>query len=79
MIHVTLPTLLLLGMIAGLTFLTTIWLYAVWKERRGENRARHDLISCRICGNIYENTDRRPVTACTQCGSLNEATKPKPI
>jgi hypothetical protein len=79
MIHVSLTTLLLLGMIVGLALLGCFWMYAVWKERRQEGRARQDLVSCRICGNVYENLSRSPMTACPQCGSLNEATKPKPI
>lgn len=79
MVHVSLTTLLMLGMIVGLVLLGIFWMYAVWKQRRLEGRARQDLISCRICGNIYENAARSPMTACPQCGSLNESTKPKPI
>ncbi len=79
MIQVSLTTLLLLGMVVGLLLLGGFWLYAVLKQRRIEGRARQDLVSCRICGNIYENTVRSPMTACPQCGSLNESTKPKPI
>jgi hypothetical protein len=79
MIQVTLTTLVLLGMAVGVALLGVIWLCAVWRERRGENRTRQDLVCCRICGHVYENADRRPVSACPQCGSLNEPTKPKPI
>lgn len=79
MIHVTLTTLLLLGMAVGVALLGGFWLVAVWIERRSENRAREDLVSCRICGNIYEDAEKKVVSACPQCGSLNEATKPKPI
>ena len=79
MIQVTLTTLVLLGMAVGVALLGFIWLVAVWRERRGENRTRQDLVCCRICGHVYENTDRRRVTACPQCGSLNEPTKPDPI
>ncbi len=79
MIHVTLTTLLLLGMAVGVALLGGFWLAAVWMERREENRTREDLVACRICGHIYENTGKKPMTACPQCGSLNEATKPKPI
>ena len=79
MIRVTLTTLVLLGMAVGVALLGGFWLVAVWIERRAENRARRDLVSCRICGHVYENTARRPLTACPQCGSLNEPTKPKPI
>ena len=62
-----------LGVLGG------IWLVAVWRERRGENKTRQDLVCCRICGHVYENAEKRPVSACPQCGSLNEPTKPKPI
>jgi hypothetical protein len=79
MIQVTLTTLVLLGMAAGVVLLGCIWLYAVWRERRSENRTRQDLVCCRICGHVYENVERRPVSACSQCGSLNEPTRPKPI
>ncbi|WP_038163329.1 hypothetical protein [Verrucomicrobium sp. BvORR106] len=79
MIHVSLTTLLLLGMAVGITFLGVIWLIAVWMERRDESRAREDLVLCRICGHIYENAEKKPITACPQCGSLNEARRPKPI
>ena len=79
MIQVTLSSLLLLGMAVGVALLGGFWVVAVWLERRTENRARQDLVSCRICGHVYENTDKRNVTACPRCGSLNEPTKPKPI
>lgn len=79
MIQVTLTTLVLLGMAVGVFLLGCIWLAAVWHERREERKIRQDLVGCRICGHVYENTDKRPVSACPQCGSLNEQTKPKPI
>ena len=79
MINVTLTTLVLLGMAAGVVLLGVIWLIAVLRERRGENLARQDLVGCRICGHVYENAERRPVSACPHCGSLNEPTKPSPI
>ena len=79
MIQVTLSSLLLLGMAVGVALLGGLWMVAVWLERRAESQARQDLVACRICGHVYENTDRRNVTACPRCGSLNEPTKPKPI
>ncbi len=79
MIQVTLTNLVLLGMVVGVVLLGSIWLVAVWRERRDESKVRKDLVGCRICGHVYENADRRPVSACPQCGSLNEQTKPKPI
>lgn len=79
MIQVTLTTLVLLGMAAGVALLGGIWLTAVWRERREENRTRQDLVCCRICGHVYENSEKRPVSACPQCGSLNEPTRPDPI
>jgi hypothetical protein len=79
MIQVTLTTLVLLGMAVGVVLLGIIWLIAVWRERRVENRARQDLVGCRICGHVYENAEKRPVSACPQCGSLNEPSKPSPI
>lgn len=79
MIQVTLSSLLLLGMAVGVALLGVFWVVAVWLERRAESRARQDLVSCRICGHVYENPERRDVTACPRCGSLNEPTKPKPI
>ena len=79
MIQVTLTTLVLLGMAIGVALLGGIWLSAVWRERREENRTRQDLVCCRICGHVYENAEKRPVSACTQCGSLNEPTRPSPI
>jgi len=79
MIHVSLTTLLLLGMALGIGLLGFIWLVAVWGERRKEGRAREDLVHCRICGHIYENGQRKSVTACPKCGSQNEAIRPKPI
>lgn len=79
MIHVTLTTLVLLGMAVGVALLGGFWMAAVWRERREENRARRDLVCCRICGHVYQTGEKRPVTACPQCGSLNERTKPKPI
>ena len=79
MIQVTLTTLILLGMAAGVVLLGVIWFFAVLKERRRENRGRQDLVGCRICGHVYENAERRRVSACPQCGSLNEPTKPSPI
>jgi hypothetical protein len=79
MIQVTLTTLVLLGMAAGVVLLGVIWLMAVLRDRWGEKRIRQDLVGCRICGNVYENAERRPVSACPQCGSLNEPTKPSPI
>lgn len=79
MIPVSLTTLLLAGMCVGVALLGVFWIAAVWKERRTENRARADLVHCRICGFIYENGENKTVSACPQCGSLNEPTKPKPI
>jgi len=79
MIHVSLTTLLLLGMVVGIALLGVIWLMAVFSERRHEGRIREDLVHCRICGHIYENAKRKHVTACPRCGSQNEATRPKPI
>ncbi|HSJ03785.1 MAG: hypothetical protein ACAI34_25590 [Verrucomicrobium sp.] len=79
MIHVSLTTLLLLGMAAGITLLGVFWLIAVCVERRQESRLREDLVLCRICGHIYENGEKKPVTACPKCGSLNEARRPSPI
>lgn len=79
MIQVTLTSLVLLGMAAGVVLLGFIWLVAVWRERRDESKVRRDLVCCRICGHVYENAEKRPVSACPQCGSLNEPTKPKPI
>jgi hypothetical protein len=79
MIQVTLTTLVLLGMAIGVVLLGGIWLAAVWRERREENRTRQDLVCCRICGHVYEHTEKRPVSACPQCGSLNEPTRPDPI
>lgn len=79
MIHVSLTSLLLLGMIVGVALLVGIWFVAVWRQRHFERRAREDLVACRICGNIYENAQKQNLTACPKCGSLNEALKPKPI
>lgn len=79
MIPVTLTTLLLTGMCVGVALLGVFWIIAVLGERRVENRARADLVHCRICGHIYENGENKTVSACPQCGSLNEPTKPKPI
>ena len=79
MIEVSLSNLLILGMVIGLAMLGLIWLMAVTRQRRFERRAREDLVSCRICGNIYENVQKQNLTACPRCGSLNEALKPKPI
>jgi hypothetical protein len=79
MIQVSLTNLVLLGMAVGVVMLGCIWVVAVWRDRRYENRIRQDLVCCRICGHVYENAERRPVSACPQCGSLNEPTKPKPI
>ena len=79
MIPVSLSTLLLLGMAAGVALLGGLWLAAVWRERRHERRIKTDLVHCRICGNIYENTERKTVTACPSCGSLNEAVEPRPL
>lgn len=79
MIPVPLSILVMLGMAVGIAILGTLWLIAVWHERREERRARADLVHCRICGKIYENTEEKKVTACPACGSLNESTKPRPI
>ena len=79
MIHVSLNTLILLGMAAGVGLLVIIWVIAVILERRHEYRARQDLIHCRICGNIFENTEKLEVMHCPSCGSQNEATRPSPI
>ncbi|TLD72013.1 zinc ribbon domain-containing protein [Phragmitibacter flavus] len=79
MIQVSLSTLLLIGMAVGIALLGIVWIAAVVRQRRFEKRAREDLVSCRICGNIYENLQKQNLTACPKCGSLNEALKPKPI
>ena len=79
MIHVTLTDLILLGMAAGIGLLTLFWMVAVYKERRHEYRARNDLIHCRICGTIFENTEKLKVMHYPSCGSQNEAVKPSPI
>lgn len=79
MIQVSLTTLLFIGMSVGVALLGVFWVIAVLMERSRENRARADLVHCRICGHIYENGENKTVSACPQCGSLNEPTKPKPI
>ena len=79
MIHVSLTSLLLIGMTLGVAFLGLIWFIAVCVERRKEGRVREDLVHCRICGYIYENANRKTVTACPKCGSQNEAIRPRPI
>lgn len=79
MIPVSLSTLVMLGMVAGIALLGVLWLIAVWRERRHERRARAELVQCRVCGNIYENSERKNITACAACGSLNEASRPRPI
>jgi hypothetical protein len=78
MIPVSLSTLVLLGMAAGIGLLGLLWIIAVWRERRSERRIRADLVSCRICGNIYEKSDKK-ISACPSCGSLNETSRPRPI
>lgn len=78
MIPVSLSTLVMLGMALGVALLGVLWLVAVWQERRGEKRTRADLVSCRICGGIYENADKK-ISACPSCGSLNESSRPRPI
>ncbi len=78
MIPVSLSTLVMLGMALGIVLLGVLWLIAVWRERYGENRTRADLVSCRICGDIYENTVKK-ISACPSCGSLNESSRPRPI
>lgn len=79
MISVSLTTLIVLGMVAGVGLLAVIWVIAVIRERRNDRRARKDLIQCRICGTIFENPERNDIAACPGCGSLNEATRPSPI
>ena len=79
MIQVTLTNLILLGMAVAVGLLTLFWLIAVIKERRHEQRARQDLIHCRICGSIFEYTAKLKVMHCPSCGSQNEAVKPSPI
>jgi len=79
MIQVSLTTLIVLGMVAGVSLLAVIWVISVWFERRGEFKARHGLVHCRICGHIFHETEKKEITACPNCGSLNEATRPKPI
>jgi hypothetical protein len=78
MIPVSLSNLILLGMAFGIVLLGVLWLIAVWRERWGEKRARADLVSCRICGGIYEKIDKK-ISACPSCGSLNESSRPRPI
>ena len=78
MIPVALSTLVMLGMALGIVLLGLLWLIAVWRERRGEKLLHTDLVSCRICGNIYEKTDKK-ISACPSCGSLNESSRPRPI
>ena len=79
MIAVSLSTLLIMGMAAGLALLVGFWAVAVWRQRRHERKSSAGLIYCRICGGIYRNEDRKPVTACPSCGSLNESVRPRPI
>lgn len=79
MIEVSLSTLLLSGMVVGVGLLVIVWLSSVWSQHQLKKREREDLVSCRICGNIYENTQKQSLTACPRCGSLNESLKPKPI
>ena len=57
MIPVSLTSLLILGMFAGLGLLGVLWLAAVWQERREERRARRKVVLCRICGHIYDNPE----------------------
>jgi uncharacterized paraquat-inducible protein A len=78
MIPVSLSTLVMLGMAFGIVLLGALWLAALWRERRDEKRTRADLVSCRICGSIYEKTNKK-VSACPSCGSLNESSRPRPI
>lgn len=79
MIEVSLTTLIYLGLIVGVGLLAIIWAASVIQQRRHEFRIRQDLVHCRICGLIFQNTTRQEMAACPSCGSLNEATRPKPI
>jgi hypothetical protein len=78
MIPVSLSTLVLLGMGFGIALLGVLWLIAIWREKRDERRASANLVHCRICGNIYENSKQK-ISACPSCGSLNESSQPRPI
>jgi hypothetical protein len=78
-IHVSLTSLLILSMFAGLGLLGVLWLLAVWNERREERRSRRKVVLCRICGHIYDNPELKRISACPSCGSLNEVTQPRPI
>jgi DNA-directed RNA polymerase subunit RPC12/RpoP len=79
MIQVSLTNLILLGMTAAVSMLTLFWMVAVIKQRRHEKMARQDLIHCRICGSIFENSAKLKVMHCPSCGSQNEAVRPSPI
>jgi hypothetical protein len=78
MIPVSLSELIMLGMALGIVLLGVLWLIAVWRERREEKRAHANLVSCRICGRVYEMAGQK-ITACPSCGSLNESSRPRPI
>ena len=79
MIPVSLTSLLILGMFAGLGLLGVLWITSVWHERRQERHARRKVVLCRICGHIYDNPELKRISACPSCGSLNEVTQPRPI
>ncbi len=78
MIPVSLSMLIMLGMALGIVLLGVLWLIAVWRERRDEKRAHANLVSCRICGSVYEKISKK-ISACPSCGSLNESSRPRPI
>ncbi len=68
---------LYVGVLVGLVFIASA--IRTSHRRHAEARARRGLITCVLCGLVYENPSPDPIPACPNCGHPNERTpRPEP-
>lgn len=79
MIRVTLSQLIFIGMVIGVAMVCFLWLVAVVADRRRDRKTRANIISCRICGCMYANSEGSEVSVCPSCQTPNEKNPAAPI
>lgn len=47
-------------------------LLSALKRRSSQNQARRNILTCRVCGHVYQDRSRTRDPECPECGRANE-------
>lgn len=75
MIHLSLPLLVLVYLLALLGSVLGAWLVAEWRRVRRELRAFKHVQHCALCGFDFEDSSEAALPRCPRCASLNERSR----